>query len=59
MPNPSGLVSPSPSPLTGYFLYVPKEEVIFLDMTVEEAIKLIVSAGIISPARYKKTAQND
>ena len=55
----SVFIATTPSPLTGYFLYVPKEEVIFLDMTVEEAIKLIVSAGIISPARYKKTAQND
>ncbi len=49
----SVFIASTPSPLTGYFLFVPKEEVIFLDMTVEEAIKLIVSAGIISPARYK------
>jgi uncharacterized membrane protein len=49
----SVFIASTPSPLTGYFVFVPKEEVIFLDMTVEEAIKLIVSAGIISPARYK------
>lgn len=55
----SVFIASTPSPFTGYFLFVPKEEVIFLDMTVEEAVKLIVSAGIISPARYKNTIQND
>jgi len=32
-----------------YLLFVPKKELIFLDMTVEEAVKLVVSAGIITP----------
>ena len=30
--------------------FVPKKEVRFMDMTVEEGIKMIVSAGIITPA---------
>ncbi|MFH0839283.1 MAG: DUF502 domain-containing protein [Candidatus Omnitrophota bacterium] len=44
----------TPNPLTGYFVLVPKEEVIFLDMNVEEAIKLLVSGGIIYPQRTAK-----
>ncbi len=42
-------ITSTPSPLTGYFVLVPKEDVIFLDMSVEDAIKLVVSGGIISP----------
>lgn len=45
----SVFIAGSPGPFTGYFVLVPKEDIIFLDMSVEEAIKLIVSAGIISP----------
>lgn len=42
-------VSSSPSPLTGFTLIVPEEDVIFLDITVEEAMRLIVSGGMVNP----------
>ena len=42
-------VPTTPNPTSGYLLFVPKKELIFMDMTVEEAAKLIVSAGIIAP----------
>lgn len=42
-------VPTTPNPTSGYLLFVPKKELKFLDMTVEEAIKLVVSAGIIVP----------
>lgn len=42
-------VPTTPNPTSGYLLFVPKKELIFLDMTVEEAVKLVVSAGIITP----------
>jgi len=38
-----------PSPLTGILIIAPREEVIFLDMSVEEAIKIIVSGGVLNP----------
>ena len=39
----------TPNPTSGYLLFVPAKEVKYMDMTVEEAAKLIVSAGIIVP----------
>ncbi|MFK7839520.1 MAG: DUF502 domain-containing protein [Bdellovibrionales bacterium] len=42
-------VPTTPNPTSGYLLFVPKKELIFLDMSVEEAVKLVVSAGIITP----------
>ena len=38
-------VPTTPNPTSGFLLMFPKEEVIFLDMTFEEASKFIVSAG--------------
>lgn len=42
-------VPTTPNPTSGYLLFVPKKELIYLKMTVEEAVKLVVSAGIITP----------
>jgi uncharacterized membrane protein len=42
-------VPTTPNPTSGYLLFVPKKEVHYLDMSVEEAVKLVVSAGIIVP----------
>lgn len=42
LPNP-------PSPFTGPVIFVPKEDVVPLDLSVEDAVKLIVSFGVVSP----------
>lgn len=39
----------TPNPTSGFLLFVPKKDVVILDMTVEEAAKLIISAGLVSP----------
>lgn len=39
----------TPNPTTGYFLLLPEEDVRLTDLTVEEAFKMIVSAGIAGP----------
>ncbi len=39
----------TPNPTTGFFFYVPRREVIELDISVEAAAKLIMSAGVIQP----------
>jgi uncharacterized membrane protein len=39
----------TPNPTSGFLLFVPKEDVIELDMTIEEAAKLVISAGLVSP----------
>ena len=38
-------VPTTPNPTSGFLLMFPKDEVIYLDMTFEEASKFIVSAG--------------
>ena len=42
-------VPTTPNPTSGFLLMFPKEEVIYLDMTFEEASKFIVSAGTSEP----------
>lgn len=39
----------TPNPTSGFLLFVPKKDVILLDMTVEEAAKLVISAGLVTP----------
>ncbi|MEM1346520.1 MAG: DUF502 domain-containing protein [Pseudomonadota bacterium] len=39
----------TPNPTSGFLLFVPRKDVVFLDMTVEEAAKLIISAGLVTP----------
>jgi uncharacterized membrane protein len=43
-------VPTSPNPTSGYFLLVPEGEVTSVDISVEEAMKLIVSGGLYSPS---------
>ena len=39
----------TPNPTSGFLLFVPAKDVIFLDMSVEEAAKLVISAGLVDP----------
>ena len=39
----------TPNPTSGFLLFVPRSEVIELDMTIEDAAKLIISAGLVYP----------
>jgi len=40
----------APNPTTGLYMLMPEEELIYLDMTVEDAFALIISAGMVMPA---------
>lgn len=51
-------VPTSPNPTSGYFLLVPEREVTSVDITVEEAMKLIVSGGLYSPSTPLTSALN-
>ena len=54
----SGLISvfipTTPNPTTGFLLMFKKEDLIFLDMKTEDAVKYIVSCGVIVPQREEK-----
>ncbi len=39
----------TPNPTTGFFFYLPRREVIELAMSVDDAAKLVMSAGMIQP----------
>lgn len=39
----------TPNPTSGFLLFVPRRDVVILDMTVEEAIKMVMSGGIVTP----------
>lgn len=49
------LIPTTPSPISGFLIFVPKEEVIILDMSVEEGLKLIVSGGLLGPGSNHPT----
>ena len=42
-------VPTTPNPTSGFLLFRPKEDAVELDMSVEDAIKLVVSAGMVIP----------
>jgi uncharacterized membrane protein len=42
-------VPTTPNPTSGFLIMVPKEEVIEMDMTVGEAMKMIISGGAVTP----------
>ncbi|OGS32562.1 MAG: hypothetical protein A2474_00080 [Elusimicrobia bacterium RIFOXYC2_FULL_34_12] len=39
----------TPNPTTGFFVLIPKQDIIPLEMSVDDAIKLIISGGIVTP----------
>ena len=39
----------TPNPTSGFLLFVPKDEIIVLDMPIEESLKLIISGGAVLP----------
>ncbi len=41
----------TPNPTSGFLIFVPKNDVIEMDMSVEEAIKFIVSGGLVEPKK--------
>ena len=42
-------VPTTPNPTSGFLLFVAKKDLIYLDMPVEQAVKLVISGGIVSP----------
>ncbi len=50
-------VPTSPSPVNGFVLVLPKSEVIELDVSIEEALRFIISSGVISPSVFQSYLQ--
>ncbi len=43
----------TPNPTSGFMLLIPRRDLMVLDMSVEDAIKLVVSGGMITPSSLK------
>lgn len=49
-PDPVSIYVPTtPNPTSGYLMFVPRRDAITLDMSVEDAIKYVISTGIVAP----------
>ena len=46
----SVFIPTTPNPTSGFLLFFPKEDVIELDMSIEDAAKLVISAGLVHPS---------
>ena len=62
--NPSGklmsiFLPTTPNPTSGFLLFLPEEDVIELDMSVEDAAKLVISAGLVYPNGKDPTQPED
>mgnify|MGYP003321201629 FL=1 len=57
-PMVSVFVPTTPNPTSGFLLFFPKKDIIELDMSIEDAAKLVISAGLVYPPA-KKDAQKD
>jgi len=44
----------TPNPTTGYMVMIPKSELIYLDMKTDQAIKYVVSCGVVQPPKGAK-----
>jgi uncharacterized membrane protein len=40
----------TPNPTTGFFFYVPRRDVVDIDISVEQAMQLLMSAGMVQPS---------
>ncbi len=49
----------TPNPTSGFLLFVPKQDLIPLTMDVEEAIKMVISGGIVTPPDRRPKAEQE
>ncbi len=48
----------APNPTTGFFFYLPRSQVIEIEMNAEQAATLIMSAGVVQPGARPETKRN-
>ncbi len=57
-PMVSVFVPTTPNPTSGFLLFFPKADIIELDMSIEDAAKLVISAGLVYPPIKNSTLQD-
>ena len=43
----------TPNPTSGFLLFLPKQDLVYMDMKVEDAVKMVISGGIVTPPQKK------
>ncbi|MFL2624372.1 MAG: DUF502 domain-containing protein [Candidatus Marisimplicoccus sp.] len=51
-------VPTTPNPTSGFFILIPKKNAFELDISVEDAFKLVISAGVVTPSTVKIKKRN-
>ena len=57
-PMVSVFVPTTPNPTSGFLLFFPKADIIELDMSIEDAAKLVISAGLVYPQTKKTSSKS-
>ena len=57
-PMVSVFVPTTPNPTSGFLLFFPKADVVELDMSIEDAAKLVISAGLVYPPTKKTSSKS-
>ena len=57
-PMVSVFVPTTPNPTSGFLLFFPKVDIVELDMSIEDAAKLVISAGLVYPPTKKTSSKN-
>lgn len=47
----------TPNPTSGFLLFIPSKDIVVLDMSVEEAVKMVISGGIVTPPDRRPEAE--
>ncbi|MEK9657054.1 MAG: DUF502 domain-containing protein [bacterium] len=47
------LIPTTPNPTSGFFVYVPKTDIQELDISIEDSVRVLMSAGVVNPAKLK------
>ncbi|MDC1210256.1 DUF502 domain-containing protein, partial [Pseudomonadota bacterium] len=42
-------VPTTPNPTSGFLLFIPQKDLVYMDMKVEDAVKMVISGGIVTP----------
>ena len=57
-PMVSVFVPTTPNPTSGFLLFFPKADIVELDMSIEDAAKLVISAGLVYPPSKKTSSKS-
>ena len=57
-PMVSVFVPTTPNPTSGFLLFFPKADIVELDMSIEDAAKLVISAGLVYPSTKKTSSKS-